>query len=322
MVVCPPCLHQYDRSDSGTRPAISGLSVPLWNSWLAMDLNEMLVFARVVQAGSFTTAAAQLGMPKSTVSRKVAELEERLNARLLNRTTRKLSLTDVGRTYLRLLRAHRQRDRRRRARRQQPAGHAARPPARDRAGQLRLPRPHRQRLPRALPGGARRALLHGAPGGSRRGAIRRRASGRARSPDSTLIARSLGTVTWFLVATPAYLKKRGRPRSPDDLKKHDCLLFGTGSRLRCASKAATNRAGESVTRLLVERHATSFARRRSPAWASRCCPRSGAWRTCARAASSACCPAGRAGDARPHRLPEHAPHLAQGEELRRHSRSG
>jgi DNA-binding transcriptional LysR family regulator len=64
-----------------------------------MDLNEMLVFARVVQAGSFTTAAAELGMPKSTVSRKVTDLEERLKARLLNRTTRKLSLTDVGRTY-------------------------------------------------------------------------------------------------------------------------------------------------------------------------------------------------------------------------------
>src|SRR5215813_10245974 len=59
----------------------------------------MLVFARVVQAGSFSAAAAQLGMPKSTVSRKVSELEERLNARLLQRTTRKLSLTDAGRTY-------------------------------------------------------------------------------------------------------------------------------------------------------------------------------------------------------------------------------
>src|SRR6059036_3562804 len=64
-----------------------------------MDLNEMVVFARVVQAGSFTAAAAELGMPKSTVSRKVSELEERLRARLLQRTTRKLSLTDAGRTY-------------------------------------------------------------------------------------------------------------------------------------------------------------------------------------------------------------------------------
>src|SRR6266849_6509174 len=64
-----------------------------------MDLNEILVFARVVQAGSFTSAAAELGMPKSSVSRKVSDLEERLKSRLLQRTTRKLSLTDVGRTY-------------------------------------------------------------------------------------------------------------------------------------------------------------------------------------------------------------------------------
>src|SRR5215475_3446943 len=65
----------------------------------AMDLNEIAVFTRVVQAGSFTAAAKALGMPKSTVSRKVSDLEQRLNARLLQRTTRKLSLTDAGRTY-------------------------------------------------------------------------------------------------------------------------------------------------------------------------------------------------------------------------------
>src|SRR5471032_177687 len=63
------------------------------------DLNEIVVFTRVVQAGSFVAASAQLGIPKSTVSRKVADLEKRLSARLLQRTTRKLSLTDVGRTY-------------------------------------------------------------------------------------------------------------------------------------------------------------------------------------------------------------------------------
>src|SRR5690606_4484966 len=64
-----------------------------------MDLNEILVFTKVVQAGSFTGAARDLDMPKSTVSRKVSELEERLGARLLQRTTRRLSLTDVGQTY-------------------------------------------------------------------------------------------------------------------------------------------------------------------------------------------------------------------------------
>ncbi len=60
--------------------------------------------------------------------------------------------------------------------------------------------------------------------------------------DSSLIARSLGTVSWFLVATPAYLKKRGRPRTPDDLKAHDCMAFGVGTtcelRLRAGDQAA------------------------------------------------------------------------------------
>jgi DNA-binding transcriptional LysR family regulator len=46
--------------------------------------------------------------------------------------------------------------------------------------------------------------------------------------DSTLIARSLGRVAWFLVATPAYLKKHGRPRSPQALRKHHYLSFGAG----------------------------------------------------------------------------------------------
>src|SRR5688500_15388629 len=64
-----------------------------------MDLNELLVFARVVQAGSFTAAARELRMPKSTVRRKVSELEERIGAQPLQRTTRKLRLTDTGQTY-------------------------------------------------------------------------------------------------------------------------------------------------------------------------------------------------------------------------------
>ena len=47
--------------------------------------------------------------------------------------------------------------------------------------------------------------------------------------DSSLISRSLGRVSWFLVATAAYLKKRGRPKSPEQLKGHDCLFFGSGA---------------------------------------------------------------------------------------------
>src|SRR5216684_1452703 len=76
-----------------------GNTVPGDRQSLQMDLNELLVFTRVVQAGSFTAAARRLKMPKSSVSRKVSDLEERVGARLLHRTTRKLGLTDAGRIY-------------------------------------------------------------------------------------------------------------------------------------------------------------------------------------------------------------------------------
>src|SRR5262245_43991131 len=64
-----------------------------------MDLNDIVVFTKVVETRSFTGAADQLGLPKSTVSRKLAQLEERLGVRLVQRTTRKLALTDIGEAY-------------------------------------------------------------------------------------------------------------------------------------------------------------------------------------------------------------------------------
>lgn len=62
-------------------------------------LESMRSFVRVVDAGGFSSAARDLGLPKSTVSRQVSRLEDRLGVRLLNRTTRSLSLTDVGQSY-------------------------------------------------------------------------------------------------------------------------------------------------------------------------------------------------------------------------------
>ncbi len=64
-----------------------------------MDLNAVLVFIKVVQTGSFTAGAKSLGLPKSTASRRVSELERELGAPLLRRTTRKLRLTDVGEVF-------------------------------------------------------------------------------------------------------------------------------------------------------------------------------------------------------------------------------
>lgn len=63
------------------------------------DLNEMAIFAKVVEAGSFTRAADKMGLPKSTVSRKISQLEDRLGVRLLNRTTRVLKPTETGKAY-------------------------------------------------------------------------------------------------------------------------------------------------------------------------------------------------------------------------------
>ena len=64
-----------------------------------MDVNDVLVFVKVVQAGSFSRAAKILGMPVSTVSRRVAELEDELGVTLLHRTTRSLKITDIGSAY-------------------------------------------------------------------------------------------------------------------------------------------------------------------------------------------------------------------------------
>ena len=65
-----------------------------------IDPNDLLIFSRVVDEGSFTAAADRLGLPKSTVSRRLSQLEERLGERLLLRTTRRLSITEFGSALL------------------------------------------------------------------------------------------------------------------------------------------------------------------------------------------------------------------------------
>jgi DNA-binding transcriptional LysR family regulator len=193
-----------------------------------MDLNEMLVFARVVHAGSFTAAASELGMPKSTVSRKVTELEARLKARLLNRTTRKVSLTDVGRTYydycVRIVGEIEDAER--------AVGNLQEVPR----GVLRLTTgPNVSFLGPILNDYLRlypEVRVEVFCTGRTVDLVEERFDLAIRAgtlSDSTLVARSLGKVRWFLVGTPAYLKKHGRPGSIDDLGQHDCVMFGTAS---------------------------------------------------------------------------------------------
>ena len=193
-----------------------------------MDLNEMVVFARVVQARSFAAASRALRMPKSTVSRKVADLEERLDARLLQRTTRKLSLTDAGRIFYdhcaRIASEVETAERSVTSLKETPRG-LLRVTTGPNASYLGpIVRDYLKRFPevrlelfttmRTVDLVEERFDL-----GVRAGPL----------PDSSLIAKSLGHATWFLVATAAYLKRRGRPRSPSDLARHDALHFGSGS---------------------------------------------------------------------------------------------
>ncbi|HEV3192865.1 MAG TPA: LysR family transcriptional regulator [Polyangiaceae bacterium] len=193
-----------------------------------MDLNEILVFTRVVQAGSFIAASKALGIPKSTVSRRVAELEERLDTRLLQRTSRKLSLTDAGRIFYdhgaRIASDVDTAERAVTSLKETPSGLlriTAGPSARYLSP---IVREYLKRYPEVrveLFTTTRNVDLV-----EERFDVGIRAG---RLPDSTLIAKSLGHVAWFFAATPGYFKRRGRPRSPDDLARHDVLHFGSGS---------------------------------------------------------------------------------------------
>lgn len=193
-----------------------------------MDLNEIAVFTRVVRTGSFTAAAQELGMPKSTVSRKVSALEQRLNARLLQRTTRKLSLTDAGRTYydygVRIVSEI------------EAAENAVGSLQAKPRGLLRVSvGPNAQWLADIIADFLKRnpeVQLEVLSTGRNVDLVEERFDVAIRAgalADSSLVARRLGSVTWCLVATPGYLKKKRRPRSPADLQAHACLVFGTGS---------------------------------------------------------------------------------------------
>lgn len=74
----------------------NGNDLPKNGKVVMSDLDALIVFAKVVDAGSFSAAGRRMGMPVSTVSRRIAELEDRLGARLLQRSTRQIRLTEVG----------------------------------------------------------------------------------------------------------------------------------------------------------------------------------------------------------------------------------
>lgn len=185
------------------------------------DLNDVLAFTRVVDSGSFTAAATRLGWPKSSVSHRVARLERTLGARLLERSTRRLRLTDVGARYhehaRRVLEELEQASATVARFRSEPQGRL-RITASVVLGQALLPplvAEFAARYPEVqlfvdLSNRRVDLLEEGFDLAIRSGVL----------PDSSLVARTLGRAAARLYAAPAYLRKRGRPRRPDELDTH------------------------------------------------------------------------------------------------------
>lgn len=191
-----------------------------------MDLNDTLVFVRVAQAGSFSAAARLMGMPVSTLSVRVSRLEQRLGVTLLQRTTRRLRLTEAGQAYLQ--QAARGLEEIAQAEAQIDAGrHEAQ-------GLLRITLPidmgdeqlleilsaYRARHPgvsvELVFSDVRLDLVEqGLDVALRAGEL----------ADSSLVARQIGQARWAPFAHPDYLKRAPALRQPKDLSQHAALCF-------------------------------------------------------------------------------------------------
>nr|QLH55519.1 transcriptional regulator LysR family [Myxococcus sp.] len=211
-----------------------------------VNLNDLHLFVQAVECGGFAAAARRLSIPKSTVSKRVAELEDGLGARLIQRTSRSFKLTDVGQAFYEHARAAVIEAEAAanvvRRRQLEPSGvvkiTAAVPTA-----QLRLAK----RLPllaRAHPklrvelcatdrfvdlvqeGFDIAVRSHFAP-----------------LPISGLVQRKLSTESIILLASPGYLAERGKLRRPEDLNEHDGML----TRATATHWDLRGRTGEAVT---------------------------------------------------------------------------
>ncbi|MEN3351607.1 MAG: hypothetical protein V7632_5242 [Bradyrhizobium sp.] len=188
-------------------------------------LEAMSILLAAVDTGSLSAASRHLRIPLATVSRRISELEEHLNVRLLHRGPRRLVLTDAGQGYVTSCRRIIEEI----ADVERTASGEFRAPQ----GELTISVPavlgRTHVLPivvefqRAFPDVSIRMQLTdrmvSLPEEQVDVAVRV-----GELPDSSMIATRLGLIRYVLCASPAYLKKRGTPKTPADLARHDCLI--------------------------------------------------------------------------------------------------
>ena len=191
-----------------------------------IQVDAVELFARVAELRSFRGAADALGVPRSTVSRRISELERSLGTRLLQRTTRSVELTSAGKTYLRAV---------------GPAlgaiveaGRALGASSEETAGRLRVTAP--VTLGEGLLGDVVAECLARHPQISIEVVLTDRqvelveekfdlAFRTGTLKDTSLVAHELGRAQPRCFAAREYLRDRGTPRTPRDLLRHDCILF-------------------------------------------------------------------------------------------------
>lgn len=194
------------------------------------DLNDTLVFVKVVELGSFTSASRALRLPKTTVSRKVQELETRLGAQLLHRTTRKLGLTEAGNVYYEFS----QRIARDLDEAESAVGQLQGGPR----GWLRITAPYSLASTWIAPLLGEFRARHPevrvelALSNEQVDLIEKEIDLALRVgnlPDSNLVARKLAVFRTQIYASPSYIERYGEPLHPDDLRHHRALLTRKGT---------------------------------------------------------------------------------------------
>ena len=190
------------------------------------DLNDMVTFARVVEAKSFSEAARRMGASKSRVSKAIAKLERSLRARLLNRSTRGLSLTEVGAAFYehcrRIIDEAEQATQSVHQLHSEPRG-VLRVTTSVAFGTLHVAPALPEFLARYPDLGVDMTIADRIVDLVEEGydvAIRI-----VREPPLNFVARELAPVRRVVCATPEYFKKHGVPKTPLDLRQHNCLHY-------------------------------------------------------------------------------------------------